>query len=684
MPGLRFAWRTSNPEVAVVDSNGVVTPLTTGTVEIRASADKVGTAELVILPATDTVLVQPRVDTVLVGDPMTPRRDTARLSARAFDQAGVVVTGVRYLWSSSANGVVTVDSAGLVRAASPGAVTISATSAGKTGSATVVALEAVATLTLAPAVDSIYVDEPIAGRDTIRVVPTARDPYSGLLSNVPYQWLSSSPAVATTDATGLVRAQTLGVTTVSAAVGSRVAASTIHVVPVVAVVEVSSPVTQVLALDTVQLSAIAKGYDGGLMSRTFSWTSSDPAVASVDATGRVIFVAAGQATFTARSAFRTAAVTITALERRLLAITAGEEYTCGVTPLGRGYCWGQTSDGRTGVGADSTCFAATPGPVAGCILLPKRMDRPDISFVQLSVGRDFGCGLATDTFLYCWGNGDLGQIGNGRIGIASAPTLATVKQERFARVSAGAAHACAINITGIGYCWGDDAFGQLGDRRRNHSTTPIPVSDTTLQFKAIAAGGRHTCALTMAGMAYCWGDGAQGQLGNGSTAVMDTPTPVATALSFVAITAGESHTCAIDTTGFAHCWGDNSRGQLGNPALGPQRATPGAVSGSNQFTAISAGAHHTCGIESGLATCWGGSDFGEVGDGSEPVHNVMTPTPVSGNFMASAIEAGYNHTCAISSVNQLTWCWGSNRFGTLGNEYQAAVRATPQLVARPR
>jgi alpha-tubulin suppressor-like RCC1 family protein len=63
---------------------------------------------------------------------------------------------------------------------------------------------------------------------------------------------------------------------------------------------------------------------------------------------------------------------------------------------------------------------------------------------------------------------------------------------------------------------------------------------------------------------------------------------------------------------------------------------------------------------------------------------VTNPTQVSGPFQASAISAGESHTCAIASGTGLTWCWGSNRYGALGNEYQAAARATPQLVARPR
>lgn len=115
----RFAWTTSDPAIAVVDEFGVVTPITTGTVEIQASADKIGRATLVILPATMSVSIAPAVDTIFIGSTALPG-DTIRLQATARDLSGALLGGVIFQWSSSSPSVATVDAAGLVHAVGPG------------------------------------------------------------------------------------------------------------------------------------------------------------------------------------------------------------------------------------------------------------------------------------------------------------------------------------------------------------------------------------------------------------------------------------------------------------------------------------------------------------------------------------------------------------------------------------
>jgi len=625
-------------------------------------------ASVRVFPTSATIFVP---DTIRASDRIT-------FAAIALGKNGAVLSSVAFVWSSSDPSIAVVDSSGMVTPVMPGTVEISA-SAHKTGKATLVILPATAGVEVSPALDSIFVDEPIvASRDTLQLTPAATDVFGEALTGVAFTWQSSAPAAATVDASGLVRAAGLGTVSIVVSANGRSATSSIRVVPVVASVAVTSPAPQVLALDTVQLAAVARDYGDAPMTRTFTWVSSNPAVATVSATGRVIFLSAGQATFTARTAFRTSAVTVTALERRLLALDAGEDFTCGFAALGRGYCWGLSTDGRTAATPDSSCF---DGPDQ-CILPPKRMNRPELSFTTISAGGDFGCGIATDSHLYCWGSDAEGQIGNGFDGAGEVPSLATVKSERFTTVSAGSHHACALNLDGRAYCWGSDSRGQLGDSLVINSTTPIPVADSTRLFRAISAGDSHTCGVTTTGAAYCWGEGVSGQLGNGVADSSDVPLLVSGGFSFIAISAGQSHTCAIDTTGNMYCWGDNSMGQLGTGVPGALQLTPILVAGPGGFTSLSAGANHTCAIASSQVKCWGRSEFGQVGDGAGHDHIVASPIVVAG-LQATAISAGASHSCAISTAGE-AWCWGSNRWGALGNEFQAAVRAVPQLVARPR
>ena len=637
-----------------------------------------------------SVRVLPPSATIFVPDTIRPS-DRITFSAVGLSKGGAILDKLRFVWTSSDESIAVVDTLGTVTPIRPGTVTITA-SAHKVGSATLVILPATLAVAVSPQLDSIFVDEPIVGtRDTTQLAAAAIDVFGSPLTGVTFLWQTSATSVASVTPDGIVRANGLGNATITVTANGTTASATtsIRVVPLVASASLTAPPAQVLALDTVQLTAVARNYSNAPVQRTFNWTSSNPSVATVDTVGRVRFLTTGQATITARTAHRTATTSITAVDRVLTSIDAGGGFTCGVANLGRGYCWGLTEVGQTGAEPDSTCFPPRFQIMRpDCILPPKRMNRPELSFTTISAGGNFACGITTDQLLYCWGDDLLGQVGNGGGPGGKTPSPATVKSERFTAISAGLSHACALNLSGRAYCWGADDMGQLGDRRPGgplnpvNSTTPIPIIDSTLVFRSISAGDRHTCGVTTSGSAYCWGAGASGQLGNGVADSSDVPIQVSGNVSFASIAAGRAHTCAVDTSGNVLCWGDNTFAQLGNGSPGPIQLTPVQVSGAAGFTAIAAGDDHTCGISGGQVSCWGRSDYGQVGDGNTFDHNVAVPVVVAG-LQATSISAGQKHTCAMST-SVVAMCWGSNNWGALGNEFQAAIRATPQVVARPR
>lgn len=93
----------------------------------------------------------------------------------------------------------------------------------------------------------------------------------------------------------------------------------------------------------------------------------------------------------------------------------------------------------------------------------------------------------------------------------------------------------------------------------------------------MSAGKHHTCAVTTNGDAYCWGDAAYGRLGNGrSVGSFPAPQLVAGGMKFSHIAAAVDHTCGVVDTSYVYCWGRGESGRLGNGDA-PDRAIPQRV-----------------------------------------------------------------------------------------------------------
>jgi alpha-tubulin suppressor-like RCC1 family protein len=185
---------------------------------------------------------------------------------------------------------------------------------------------------------------------------------------------------------------------------------------------------------------------------------------------------------------------------------------------------------------------------------------------------------------------------------------------------------------------------------------PVPIA-SGLRFSVVSAGSGHTCALDLAGSAFCWGSSG-GLLGNGLTAQSNAPVAVIGGLAFATISAspGENFTCAVAKTGAAYCWGHNEHGQFGNGTSKPS-FTPIAVGTAVSFRAISTGDLHTCGLDQeGEAYCWGDGRWGQLGIGTSKYQPV--PTAVHGGLKFTELSAGGLHTCAITLDGRL-YCWGA-------------------------
>ena len=129
-------------------------------------------------------------------------------------------------------------------------------------------------------------------------------------------------------------------------------------------------------------------------------------------------------------------------------------------------------------------------------------------------------------------------------------------------VEAGAAHTCSVTGGGRVRCWGDNANGQLGDGTTTSRSRPVLVPGLSGVLQVVS-GAAHSCALLGDGRVSCWGSNASGQLGDGSTTSRSAPAVIALS-GVVRLTAGASHTCALLSTGAARCWGSQVSGQPGD------------------------------------------------------------------------------------------------------------------------
>jgi uncharacterized repeat protein (TIGR02543 family) len=368
----------------------------------------------------------------------------------------------------------------------------------------------------------------------------------------------------------------------------------------------------------------------------------------------------------------TAAASVAALSSTAPAtlVVAGGSHACAVTSGGAVKCWGDNSSGQLGDGTFAN--SATPVDVVGLAS----------GVTAIAAGRAHTCAITGAGGVKCWGANVSGQLGDGTLDPSPTPVDVSGLTSGVTAIAVGGVHTCAVTGAGAAKCWGDNYFAQLGDGTLVNSPTPVQVSGLTSGVTAVTTGEEFSCAVVSGG-AKCWGRNFFGQLGDGTQDTRSTPVDVSGLASGVTgIAAGYFHTCAITSGGAAKCWGLGSWGELGN-GTHDGSSTPVAVNGlTSGVTAIAGGYIHTCAVTStGAAKCWGDNDYGQVGDGTGgPGSEVLAPVDVSGlTSGVTAIAAGGDHACAVKSGGTVE-CWGKNYSGQLGDG-TSGVRTAPVDVA---
>jgi alpha-tubulin suppressor-like RCC1 family protein len=268
-------------------------------------------------------------------------------------------------------------------------------------------------------------------------------------------------------------------------------------------------------------------------------------------------------------------------------------------------------------------------------------------------------------------------------------------------VTAGEDFSCA-RIGGQVVCWGLGGDGQLGDGRLDDSPgapaspgsrglpseTPSEVTRGPVMVAGLGdavrltAGRAHACAIRASGAVVCWGNGTQGQLGEGLVTNRAAPVSVEGLADAIDVAAGGLHTCALRRTssdaargaeegGRVVCWGGNGAGQLGDGST-MRRLRPASVRLIEDARAVFAGDQHTCVIRAdGDLFCFGGNRFGQLGEGTTLAYPVPVPAlglrdvALPGGAGARGVALGDGFTCALRREGTV-WCFGDDRHGQIG------------------
>ncbi len=331
-----------------------------------------------------------------------------------------------------------------------------------------------------------------------------------------------------------------------------------------------------------------------------------------------------------------------------------------------------TATGNLPVGPYVLVLNATSGALAAPpINLSVTVTANGLSgIVQLGAGDTHMCGLDAAGVGHCWGNNNQGQLGDPTfVGPSSAtPRVVLANGQSWAEIRGGLESSCARTTAGAAYCWGEGSDGGVGNGSGASTRTPSAVTSSGQNYAQVSPGAFFACGRTTANVVWCWGGNFDGQLGDGTSTQRNSPVLAQTgALSFVDIVSSPDgyFTCGRVTSGAAHCWGYNGNGELADNTT-VNRTSPVAVMGGNTFAGLVAGTDNACGnLINGNWVCWGANAYGELGDGSQTERHTPVPLLANGNTFVQ-LTMGTYHTCGRTAAGAV-FCWGRNSSGQLGN-----------------
>ncbi|RVU42531.1 hypothetical protein EA187_15155 [Lujinxingia sediminis] len=482
------------------------------------------------------------------------------------------------------------------------------------------------------------------------------------------RWMSSSDAVEV-DALGRVEAVSLGEAEISAEFedGSARAKARVQVATPLAELRLALVPARVHVADArvVEVSFLDANGDE-TAPRSVEFSSSDPAVMSVDASGRVYGVASGEAMLRARVGDVEAELAVE-VYFEWKDVVAGGAFSCGLSAVGQAYCWGVNTRGQLG---DGTLEGrAEPRAVQG-----------DLRFERLSAGQSFACGLSAVGKTYCWGGNGAGQAGVPRTQDTTQVLVPTRLVRRMANgeedvmlemFDSAAAYTCGVVASSQGVmCWGVNDNGQIarapGGEGDAFFDTPMPIGDTSFRAEQVATAHAMACAQRASGEIACWGnqDVMKLEFREDVANIVTSPALLATEVRFDVMEGGAQHFCGLNAAGELFCWGMNPNGELAS-GDGNDRGAPQLADTTSRYVELAVGTRHGCAITADRARleCWGANDQRQI---SEDGGKAEAPREVGlGVTGFKAVSAGRTHSCVVTQDGELL-CFGRGDEGQTG------------------
>ena len=253
-------------------------------------------------------------------------------------------------------------------------------------------------------------------------------------------------------------------------------------------------------------------------------------------------------------------------------------------------------------------------------------------------------------------------------------------------VSVGFGYVCAVSTAGVVWCWGNGLHGQLGTGRSMFEVVPRQVAAVP-SSTSVSASYAHSCALAKDRHVYCWGSNDEGALGLGHKGDSDKRAHLVTVIdeaTYIAV--GRGFSCAVNANGQVLCWGANKLGQLGRGTSSDSELDAQAVVDLQGVKRIWARESYACAqLPDSSLRCWGANRFAQLGIGSRSPEAQTRPTEPQG--LGAVVDVALNGlgACALKPDGHV-WCWGMNTDAQTGQGYATtdplvAPKEVPGLVA---